>query len=62
MMKPLSFLLVPLICPEELRLGGFGGISGGGFLVVGFMCVCVCLMLALGHCLVEENFLAAIVN
>lgn len=49
-MKPMSFLLIRLICPEELRLG---------FLFRGFF---LCLIFGLGHCLVEENFFAAIVN
>lgn len=47
-MKPMSFLLIPLICPEELRLGFFA-------------CFFSCIF-GLGHCLAEENFFAAIVN
>lgn len=45
-MKPVSFLLLPMICPEELRLS---------FLVWFFLC----LIFALGHYVVEENFLSA---
>lgn len=50
-MKPMSFLLIPLICPEELRLG---------FLFRFFFFLC--LICGLGHCLVEENIFADIVN